>query len=232
MWVFAAGMQRSGSTLQYQVAAHLIQTARRGIALGWGEDGQFQMLRDAHSWRSDYILWKTHVCNAAIQRERHGCKVLYSYRDLRDVVAGIMRKDGTLFRHLIRRGIVQELVEGYEAWTSFPDVFIYRYEDMVGHIAWIAGCMAGFLEIKVTATECKAIAELYSLARQRERIVVGTFVQVGPDWVEERHLLHQNHISNGGKIGGWGDVLSEAEADEIVMLAEDWMSERGYIAEF
>lgn len=228
MWVFAAGMQRSGSTLQYQVAAHLIQTARRGIALGWGEDGQFQMLRDAHSWRSDYILWKTHVCNAAIQRERQRCKVLYSYRDLRDVVAGIMRKDGTLFRHLIRRGIVQEFVAQYQEWTSFPQVLVTSYEKMMRYPVLMVGNMADFLGIEVCHEDCIAIAERYSIARQRERIVVGTFVQVGPDWVEERHLLHQNHISNSGKIGGWGDVLSEVEADEIVDRAEGWMMARGY----
>jgi len=229
MWVFAAGMQRSGSTLQYQVAAHLIWQANRGMALGWGEDGQFWRMHQAKGERDEYLLWKTHVCNKDILRVKHECKVLYSYRDLRDVVAGIVRKDGTPFRHLIRRGILQDLIEQYYEWTRFPQVLVASYEKMMRYPVLMVGTMADFLGIEVCVEECMAIAERYSIARQKERIAAGTFVQVGHDWVEERHLLHQNHISNGGKIQGWGDVLSEAEADEIVDRAEDWMRDRGYV---
>lgn len=39
MWVFCGGMFRSGSTVQYQVAAHVAETAGRGCRLPFAADG-------------------------------------------------------------------------------------------------------------------------------------------------------------------------------------------------
>ena len=46
MWVFCCGMQRSGSTLQYQIAARLVEQAGLGQRLEWVEPGRFPELRE------------------------------------------------------------------------------------------------------------------------------------------------------------------------------------------
>ena len=234
MWIFCCGMRRSGSTLQYQITAHLVESAGRGNRVDWVKPSEFPELARQNANVEGWKVFKNHVCTKAMAEEFHRQNALgvYCYRDPRDVVVSSLQKWNFSFDNLWRSGVLQQDLENYERWTRLPGVLVSRYEDMIRDLAAEVSRIAGHLQIRLDRDTAEQIAAEYSLARQRERIALSTHGDnlcdgFGQDRFDRHTLLHTNHIRSG-IAGGWRKVLSPQEVAVIEHHLRDWLRAHGY----
>lgn len=234
MWVFCGGMPRSGSTLQFQLTAHLVEQAGLGSRIDWVRPEELSVLFGNHSSTTSFKVCKTHLCTAEIQREfRLGnAKGVYVYRDIRDVVVSRMRKTGQSFDDLQRAGFVDSILAAFDAWTALDGMLVSRYDDMTADVAGELARIAEHLGITIGRAECERVAGHYSVSRQLERIDearrTGRLRQNGGAVYDPVSNLHVDHIRFGGS-GDWRTVLSFRDIATIERRAGSWLSAHGYV---
>jgi Sulfotransferase domain len=234
MWIFCAGMARSASTLQYQIASHLVEGAGLGSRVPWTSADEFPSLRAAANGSREWRVFKCHECPPEIAKElREGdARALCTYRDLRDVIASQMLFLGTSFDRVWSAGFLQDCVERHFAWTATPRVAMTRYESIVADPAAHVRQIAAHLDIPVTDGEAAVLAAEYSIERQRKRIAGGAATETvdSADGALRFHphtLLHHNHI-NSGRPGAWKEILTSEEQRRVEETFADWLVDHGY----
>lgn len=234
MWVFCCGMQRSGSTVQYQIAARLVEQAGLGKRVAWVEPGRFPELRDRYADVPGLKVFKNHVCTDEMAAEfARGTAVgIYSYRDPRDVFVSNMKKYSSSFEQLWCGGFLETSLWNYERWTRLPRVLVSRYETMIGDLAAEVERIATHLGIVLDGPACQRIADEYSLEKQRQRIAsFGAETPLKDGYAGARYdpesMLHTDHIQ-GGVVGGWQGRLTTGELAQIENATAGWLREHGY----
>lgn len=237
MWIICCGMKRSGSTLQYQIAAHLVEMTGKGTRVGWADT--FEEVQAQHPDNTSNPRWKVYKnhnysasMGAALTDGR--AKGIYMYRDLRDVFVSFMHKQNASFERLWTRDILRELVENYAQWTQQPNVLVSRYETMMADVSGEVSRIAAHLGLTITPEEAKQIAAEYSVTKQLERIEQADNLQVSRQTKGvgfDRHtLLHENHISEEqGQVGQWKTALTPEQVSLIENRYGAWMKANGYL---
>lgn len=235
MFIFCFGMMRSGSTLQFQLVARLVEAAGVGERVPWTEPEDFASC--AASVRSDqrWRVFKAHWCNDAMRDEfvHHNARGVGIHRDLRDVMVSHADKyDKPITPEHCRR-FISQCLESFSAWDGLPRTMITRYDELTTDPVSVITRMAEHLELPCTAQQAVALAREYSLAAQRERIdraqrtaVMQPAWSGGPTMMKDE-LLHEDHIADG-RTGKWThrfDAACRAAVDE---LAGDWLVQHGY----
>lgn len=239
MLVICAGMCRSGSTWQYQVAGHLLERSGPGERLGFLTPPEFDRALAApstHPWR----IVKTHDGHPtfATALASGTARCLYSYRDLRDVAHSLAHKWSVSLRTaVIDRVGVRNCIANHAFWTAQPRVFVQRYEDWVANPSVDVTRIASHLGIELQPGEADEIARRFDLEENSRRTaqLAAQLRSEGIDLTDPRNtllsdsstLLHWNHIRSG-EVGGW---RSQSTPDELALLAREcgsWLAENGY----
>jgi len=251
MWVLAGGRFRSGSTLQYQMVAAMVERSGTGRRVEWCMPEGFADLADRIEREqrdpSELLVFKTHVCKRAM-RERLGdgrAVAVSVHRDLRDVAVSAARKSGveptpeycaSLMEQLMACERGWELVLGPETVRTegFVGILDIRYEDLVRDPAGACLEMASHIGIPCDRERAESIAQQFTPDRQRARIAramregrMVTAVAGYPTVHMERELLHPDHLADGG-IGVWRRVLSDRSVEVIERIAGAWLVRMGY----
>lgn len=234
MWVFCAGMMRSGSTLQYQIATKLVEGAGLGTGVGSCVPGRFRELLDRNDNPARHHVVKCHryLPTARGRLRRGDARALYIYRDLRDVVVSMMHKENRSFRQMMDAGFVQQLLEDDAIWAGQPNTLVSVYEEVTGDVAAEVERIAAFLRIDVPPSDVARIADEHSLDRQKHRIERYDFGREGvaegrTNLLDPDTLLHHNHLRSG-RSGQWAEALTAEQVAEIERIAGPWLLERGY----
>lgn len=234
MWVFCCGMQRSGSTLQFQIAAHLVEMANKGERQEWVGPEELVSLLQKYQNESRVKVIKTHVYTDHIEHEfrQPTTKGVYCYRDIRDVVVSFMHKENKGFNETWVKRRVENNLQWYENWNKLPNMLVSRYEDMTQNLAREVQRIAQHLDISIVPEQAEEIAALYTIEKQREVIskaVQESRLEDAPGGVkfDPHTLLHTNHIHSGA-IGGWKSILTAEQAAFVEQLAGKWLVEHGY----
>ena len=203
-WLFCGGMRRSGSTLQFQMAAAIVEEAGLGRRLEWRRPEDFPDLQAEYADDHALKVFKTHRCTDTIR----GCvlsergRAVYCYRDVRDAVASKMRLNQRGLEAFLRTGFIEEAVEHYRRWHELPDLYSVKYEVMIAHPAEEVARLAAFLGADLDAAACQRIAEAHSLDEQRNRIVQAEQRHTAGDDTarafDAHSLLHRGHITSNG----------------------------------
>lgn len=132
MLIICMGMKRSGSTWQYNVVRNIVEAHELGGAEGFfHEDELLSRRKELLEWaRQDSVhVVKTHGRFESNEEPgtRGGIRIVFSYRDLRDMAASMKRQFGVEGGRLIH--LVGEGVETYGWVRSRSDVLMQRYED-------------------------------------------------------------------------------------------------------
>lgn len=240
MWVFCCGMYRSASTLQFQVAAELVKNANIGLQVGWIDANRFDEIRE--QYRNTYRLKvvKVHKCTEPIRSEflQENAIGIYSYRDVRDVYASMMKQRQKPFEFLWNEGFLDECLDNFKRWTDLRNVIVSRYQDILNDIPKEVQQIANLLGVPITRDKCREIAEHYEIAAQKKRIesfkTKLLTLERSPndhrelvDYHDENNLLHINHI-DAVKTGRWKDDLNIHEVAAIENHVHQWCKENHY----
>jgi len=233
MWIFCGGMPRSGSTLQFQLTAHLVEHAGLGMRVEWVRPAEFPVLRAKYAAYAGWKVFKIHHFTPAIAAEfaAKNAKGVYIFRDVRDVIVSRMRKTGRSFDALWTVGFLERVLDAFEGWTGLAEVLVSRYDAVVIDVAAEAARIAAHLGLDVSRLECERVAEEYTVARQRERIheaiETGRLERAAEAYYDPVSNLHINHIRSG-RSGEWRMALSAEELAMVEDRAEEWLVANGY----
>ena len=233
-WLFCAGMIRSGSTLQFQLTAAIVEQAGIGRRLPYVPESDFDHIIQENNVPSEFRVLKVHIHTPAFAKEcnENGARVVYSYRDIRDVAVSAMRKFDMSFGQLMEAKWLEQAIADYYSWTKCPLTCVGRYEDFVGDISREAENINRFLGIPLPLHDINRLAEKFSVAQQRVQIQKIREQNDSPILAREIvfdpvELLHHNHIYQG-KVGGWREILSDSEKAILTKNFSAWLEENGY----
>ena len=226
---------RAGSTLQFQIAAQLVEEAGLGKRVEWVKPPCFPKLREKYAHYTGWKVFKSHICMRPMVREfrRKNALGVYVFRDLRDVFVSATRKDSKSFEQLWEEDYLDVCLQNFQKWTRLPRVLVSKYEEMIADLPGEVARIAAHLGLSVDRDACERIASAYSLDQQLMRIE--RFKRTSAS--EQRYtegpifdsvtLLHTNHIQSG-RSGEWAQVLSLSQAGMIEGRARNWLKSHGY----
>ncbi len=232
MLVICCGMMRSGSTLQYQLTVAILEKTQKGIGLGEIRNGDCQQLLQAHSSDQMQVV-KVHqfrhlkgVETAIAQGQAKG---IYSYRDIRDVTASLMKMRKASFEKLMfQTGEIQECLRDFYHWTKLDNLLISRYEVMVNNLTEEVLRIADHLNINLSKEEATIIADEYQIERQKSRISNWKNNQEKDSkFYDPKSLLHANHIDSGAS-NKWKTALTPVQVAYLETKAKDWLISHNY----
>lgn len=240
MWIFCCGMLRSGSTLQYQLTSKIVESKRVGKRLGFIpviDRASLDSLLRSHSVNeTDYLVVKCHqyTNEAAELIQNDEVKVIYVYRDIRDVVVSMMKKESKTFEEIVKSNFIkQDCLGSFHKWNSIKGILISEYKELTEDLKPEILKIAAYLEIDLDEQSVNEIADSYTFEQQKQRIQKFDYQQQGIQgdssnvMYDPTSLLHHNHI-NSGKSGQWRDCLSQEEVFEIEKMTFEWLISRGY----
>jgi hypothetical protein len=235
MWVFCCGMPRSGSTLQFQITAKLVEDSGLGKRVEWCLPKDFPRLRNKYSNYKKMKVFKSHVATDEIIEEfvKHNAVGVYIFRDIRDVVVSHMRKYLTDFREILKIKFINKWINNYYKWINLDKVLVSKYETVFSDLAAEVKRISNHLGLVLNEQQCLEIAAEFALSKQLDRIEKFKTTLSPQDLNENgvkydpHSLLHTDHI-HSGKIGAWKEYLTEKEVQIIERKAEKWLETNGY----
>lgn len=201
--VLCAGMSRSASTWLYNAARLLVShSVDTDISYGWIDD--FKHLPS----RSNTVI-KLHKYEPELVR--NSSHILYSYRDIRDVLASMKR----VWNKKPSIETADRLVLLYQQWTSEAD-YVARYDDILTNKSQVIVRMAEALGIDNPNTQA-ILDEISNL----------NYFSEGPKTVHNQiNLFHKRHITDGRSNSWHGHVKPEL-ISEIERKHRSWFEACG-----
>lgn len=240
MIVICNGMLRSGSTLQYNVAASILEAVgpvTRGGFIGAFAKPEVRARLDALKAADGWTIIKTH--EAPLERAFYDkrVRVLFSYRDVRDIAASIKKKWGYPFEQILSD--IDAMIEIERGFASIPNVLVQSYDTLYDDLKLATRQIADFLDVALDGEICARIATENSVESFQKRIasrssnpIVRVLGRVaGRFRIDPRTQMHNDHISaSGGRNGDWLNKFDVAERDEMERRFGAWLAQRGYTA--
>jgi len=227
-------MQRSGSTLQFQITARLVEAAGLGKRVEWVKASHFATLQQKYATDESWKVIKTHACSEQMIEEfdRRNAMGVYCYRDLRDAFVSAMRKHDLTFEQMWKAEFLETCLRQFRKWTVLPRVLLSKYETMLVDVPGEVARIAAHVGVHADDEKCRQIAAEYSLERQKERIgeakKSGKLQRAyGNAFYDPHTQLHANHIYSGA-TGEWRSALSAEQIAKIDAIAGDWLVAHGY----
>lgn len=180
MLVICNGMIRSGSTLQYNLARSLVESAKIGRGEGFLDEADLLRADDRlEVWAANrrHHVVKTHGLHPRLEWwVRHEpVRVLYIHRDLRDVAVSALGRWRYSWPDLLE--VLDAAVETERELhrISLLDgasgrVLVQRYESVMEDLGATTAEIASFLEIDVGPELVSDVAERWSLDASRRRL--------------------------------------------------------------
>jgi hypothetical protein len=226
------GMIRSGSTVQYQVVAELVERHRLGRRVGFIEDqNAADVLSDARTTPGAVVLKAHQLIPALRQLVKGGTATLfYTFRDLRAVAVSAMRKWELPFTHVIARdGWLETAVRASDEILTSPNVCSSRYEDIMYSLPKEVARWAEALDIAISASQVAALAQEFSFDAQKERIKLIKIQKPDGkgDYYDSGSLLHHDHIFDGS-VEGWKTQLENWQIRQIERRFGPWLQAHNY----
>ena len=211
IYVICCGIRRSGSTLNYKLVRAIIEES--GV-------------------REDYRTVKTHRPTEEVKwiLHHHPCKVVFTYRDLRDVVSS----DRNLFRlprsfvRLAMMHVVSDSIKDSIYWGTLSDVLFERYESFSRDLEGAVHRLAHYLSIELSENKIKNIAATHEINVQKALIGLRHSEDRSMNGFDPALGYFKEHIRQG-EIGRWKEDLSRLETAWIESVGCEWLRDRGYV---
>ncbi len=212
--ILAASMPRAGSTWMYNAARLvLLQSPQiaQSFAAGWV--GDLDKLPQKRT-----LLIKIHDYSTPLLM--HTSKVIYCYRDIRDALASLERKFGTI----PTLDLADHMVEQYTHWSRHAH-YLTSYEAMMQNKQKLIQDLAKLFKVSLNQPD-KLLDELEQLSYHSP----GETQSFHQSSYNTTNLYHPQHITDGS-IGSWQKSLSPKLEEEIINKHRDWFIAQGYLNE-
>lgn len=165
----------------YNIVRLAFELSGKDVGAGWIHD--FKRYR-----KKEVVILKTHFHLISTPPDI----ILYSYRDIRDVIASNKRQSGRLFT--LEK--IDHILELYTYWMRRSN-FTMRYESFIQDSAErMAKLILEFLNLfSVPVSKVMEEVEKLEVPSSKNRW----------NFYDKVNLLHPNHITNGG-TGTWRDI--------------------------
>jgi hypothetical protein len=201
--VLLASMERSGSTWLYNAARVLISHhVGRDFGSGWIGDMENihqnkHMLIKLHHYASKMTRWSSHI--------------LYSHRDVRDVLASRLR----IWNTQPSMNYVDKCISKYYRYLDVADLVV-PYHDIISDKQIVVRSIGQSLGISDFNSHdiCDEIASLNYFTEGKKHVH------------NEINLFHKGHITDG-RSGTWKDQVDPGLIREIEAKYRDWFIECG-----
>jgi hypothetical protein len=241
MYVFCAGMYRSGSTWQYNVVSHLVEMFGAGRRIGFYDNAKsFLEYAAQNPSRHQLQVLKSHDHDPQFGKALSEGRALgvYIYRDLRDVAFSLAHKCRITFDQVIDEWrFLDQAIQSDEFWRSQPRVLCQRYEEVFHDPSAAILELAKHLGLSLSTELAEALACEYSfeanLARTRaiaercEAKGIDLHNPQNPLHHDQHTLLNWNHMRQG-RPGAWRDEATPEQALALLAACGDWLVRRGY----
>lgn len=209
--ILSTGMPRSASTWLYNTARLLLleNCDPNDISYGWIEDIHLLLERPL-------ILLKLHDFELSwCQKSK---LILYSYRDLRDVLASFHRK----FQEIPTLELADYCIDIDQKWRRVAHLTV-RYETMLTDnkrmIKEIQEQLIANLGISMETDLDQVLQQLSMLNYDNPGIKNEIYHQ--------ENLFHKNHITDG-RCGSWENYLDQALVKQIEEKYHNWFLNNNY----
>lgn len=237
MIVIANGMLRSGSTLQYNIAASVLETTRlvkrSGFMGGFAERDvreTLDSLKAAHFW----AIVKTHEPPLERAFYDSNVRVLFSYRDVRDIAASIRKKWGYPFERILSD--IDAMIEIERQFDEIPNVLTQPYELLYENLPEATMQLSAFFGVELPPNALETIVNQNSIAPDgrvtaaRPGLIKSLSRLFGREVHDRRTLLHGDHISESrGRAGDWQSQFSPDEVDTLSDRYANWLLSHAYL---
>ena len=241
MLVISNGMLRSGSTLQYNIAAAVLETQCKVQRVGFLGNladpkltGRLKSMKLADGW----AIIKTHDAPLPVSFYTERVHVLFSYRDVRDIASSISKKWEYPFEKILKD--VDMMIKIEQDFSNVPNVLRQSYGLLYRDIAAAAHEIAKYLGICLEPDEAGQIAETLSISSVKSQIECRS-----KSWltklrrksllaggVDQKTLIHDDHISvSAGRDGDWVRIFSEDEIELLTVRYSGWLRSHGFLTE-
>lgn len=205
--ILAAGMVRSGSTWVYNALRLILSSCpevRGDFSCGWWGEWKYVIPKR-------YMLMKIHEFDRKFIDK--ATLVVYSFRDIRDVMASSLRK----FGYIQSIEDADYLVNLHEQWMSVAD-FVISYESILSQKREVIDALAGILGV-YDIDPTKVERQIDSLS----------YEDPGPknEFYHRINLYHKGHRTHGG-TGSWTKCLDPMLVKEVEAKHQDWFKLYGY----
>jgi len=252
-WIFAAGMRRSGSTVQYNIARDLLIAMRDNenimpepkpetsfLFAGFVTWQNFDALYKANNSKYDYILLKSHVYIPDYSTTAKGLVmdsgrvvVLSAHRDLRDVAASLMKwqKDMTWKRIMYgdgtHHGELNAVMNEHNSWhSSVAQQYLHdsNYKFILNSLPCEVTRIAAKIGINGVMNELRDEIAIDNSLHNVEAYID----KMKGAWDGANTLYHKAHIQSG-EIGRYKAELTKGQIADVEYLAHDWLTRKGYL---
>ena len=230
-WIFCGGMLRSGSTLQYNIAAEIVERSSIGRREVWVDDHGAYF---ANATTRGATVFKSHVLSRSLDHLLRTSQslALISFRDVRDATASWQSKTRTQLSVAEGVRFSEKAIKLFEPWEQLSSkcAFSSKYEDVVADIPAEVKRMAEWLGVVLDQSEIKAIGDFVSIPSMAQTLKNSgpdTLTQSGAHTWNTKTLVHTDHL-NGGDIGRYKKELSRELTEELTHLHSDWLLSHGY----
>lgn len=233
MWIFCCGGQRSGSTLQFNLVCELVERLQIGQRIEYVKPEDFPNIKAEYSNYNGYKIFKSHILTETIKAEllKGNALGVYSYRDIRDVVVSLMKKNNVSFNINKTKEITERYLAHYYQWMEVKEyLYIAQYENFYNNLEVEIDTVAHFLNLEVPYKLKKELAEFLNIDNQKELIASSSdenLTKVDNNQFNKKYLLHTNHIYSGG-VNQWKTQLSAHQLVQVEIVAYNWLLLHGY----
>jgi hypothetical protein len=232
VWVFAAGMRRGGSTLQYHLARELVEYAG-GFNAGWVTWQNFDKCFKKYDGSHPFVILKGHCyypdhsdCARRLF-DKGRIKALHIYRDIRDIAASYVQMRKKSIWDYILNTEIPSILREHELWIALPkeQIHITSYEKYM--FGYEMELMKYFLEISMPPSELVYAMSRHTLESHKQLIATQEY-DASNQRFNTNSLMWDNHIADG-KVGKYKTVLTQEQIEQVETVAYDYLREKGYI---
>jgi len=227
MWIFCSGAVRSGSTLQFNIVAELLEHTGNGKRIEFVEPKKFPELKKKYENDSSYKVFKIHELTQSVKEEfehNRACAI-YSYRDIRDVIISLAAKSNTSIEDTIKANAAETYIKNYIAWRTVPRVYRARYEAFAFNMQKEIENTGNYLNISIDKKIIQNIAKKLDINTLKEKQRHN--LKSRAEGFDKNTLLHNNHI-NSGKAAQWKTKMTKNQIADVEKRAKHWLFNHNY----
>lgn len=215
MKIICNGGYRTGSTLVYNLAAEILGPVKMS-----GPHSSMDQTFEAIRTKETEVI-KTHIWQPTGSEPKH-VKVLYTYRDLRDMAVSFLylaeRKIPE--EHILIESRRQNMISKYMKYLQSAqwanDALLIRYENYYGDNPRLVRDIAKFLEIDLDDKKVEEIAVKWCISKIREKSL-----KIEKMSFDTKTQLRHGHVTaHAGKPGSWASYLPSELLNKILEIGD------------